>query len=327
MTKKTELLEQAKELGVNASAKNTIAEIQSMINESGIADSQTTVEKVAKAGKHSSKGIKESEEKLAKIERQHQKNESNDNADQPETVKPKSTIKPTRSKLVRRGKNYQKVAKLIKQNQEYTLTEALDLALKTNPSKFNASVELHVKLGVDPRQADQNIRGVVNLPSGSGKNIRVAVFAETDDVKKAVDAGADVAGADEFLQLLDKEQLDFDILISTPNMMAKLSKYARLLGPKGLMPNPKSGTVTKDVATAVKESKTGKVEYRVDTNGIVHLVFGKTNFALKDLETNVRAILSALKIAKPSSLKGSYVETIYVTTTMGPSIKILSSEF
>ncbi len=324
MAKKAELLEQARELELAVNEKNTIAEIQAAIDKAGSPITAPEEEKIAKAGKHSAKGIKETAEKQAKIERQHHKDETVKEIETP--IKPKKLVKPTRSKLERRSKKYKESVKLIEKGKDYTLAEALELALKTNPSKFDASVELHIKLGVDPRQADQNIRGTVSLPAGTGKDVRVAVFADVDDAKKAKAAGADIAASDEFLQQLDKEQIDFDVLISTPLMMAKLGKYARLLGPKGLMPNPKSGTVTKDVVVAVKEAKAGKVEYRVDSTGIIHLSLGKTNFKQDDLKQNADAIIAAIKTAKPSSIKGSYVQSVFVTTTMGPSIRVLTSE-
>lgn len=318
MAKKAELLEKAKELGLEVSEKNTIAEIEAAINGSPKKEEA----KVTKAGKHSAKGIKEAEEKQAKIERQKSDEEEVKEA----PAKPAKQVKPPRPLIERRGKNYKKAAEQIDKNKLYTFKEALDLAIKTNPAKFDASVELHLRLGVDPKQADQNIRGTVSLPAGTGKDVRVAVFADVDDVKKAKAAGADIAGGDEFLQKLDKEELDFDVLVSTPLMMAKLGKYARVLGPKGLMPNPKSGTVTKDVASAVKQAKAGRIEYRVDSTGIVHLSIGKTNFKLEDLEKNLNAIVSAIKSAKPSSLKTSYVQSIHITTTMGPSIRVAVSE-
>lgn len=285
-----------------------------------VTEAPTEEKTTAKAGKRSAKAIKEAEEKEAKEER---KGQSSDEAAQD---KPKQAQKPPRSKLERKGKKFREAAQQIEAGKDYTMSEALALAVKTNPAKFNASVELHIKLGVDPRQADQNIRGTVSLPAGSGKDVRVAVFAEADDAKKAKTAGADVAAADEFLQQLDKEVIDFDVLISTPLMMAKLGKYARLLGPKGLMPNPKSGTVTKDVVTAVKEAKAGKVEYRVDSTGIIHLSVGKTDFKPADLEANTQAIVAAIKAAKPASLKGSYVQSVFVTTTMGPSVRVAVTE-
>jgi large subunit ribosomal protein L1 len=182
-------------------------------------------------------------------------------------------------------------------------------------------VELHVNLGVDPRQADQNVRGTVGLPEGTGKSARVAVITEADDDKKAKDAGADLIGADSIFANLDKEQIEFDILIATPNMMPKLAKYARLLGPKGLMPNPKSGTVTTDIAKAVKEAKAGRVEYRVDSAGIIHLGVGKVSFGPERLGKNAQVVVDAIKTAKPASLKGTYIKAAHITTSMGPSIK------
>ncbi len=278
----------------------------------------------AKAGKRSAKGVKEAEEKQEKIE--HQKHAHDETADEEPVKKVKKPVKPTRSRLERRSKKYQEAAKNVEKGKPYSLKEAVEIALKTSTTKFDSTVELHVRLGVDPRQADQNIRGTVALPAGSGKNVRIAVFADVDDAKKAKAAGADIAGGDEFLQQLDKEQLDFDVLIATPQQMAKLGKYARILGPRGLMPNPKSGTVAADVVKAVNEAKAGKVEYRVDSTGIVHLGIGKTNFTAAQLLENLQAVLSAIKGAKPSSLKGNYVQSAYLTTTMGPSISILLSE-
>lgn len=283
-------------------------------------DSEEQEVATAKAGKRSSKAIKEAEEKEAKEAR---KAEQTDDAPEKKAKKP---VKPARSRLERRSKKYQEAAKNLEKGKQYSLKEAVDLALKTNIVKFDATVELHVRLGVDPRQADQNVRGTVVLPAGTGKSLRVAVFADVDDVKKAKAAGADVAGGDDFLQQLDKGQIDFDVLVATPTMMAKLGKYARVLGPKGLMPNPKSGTVAADVTKAVKEAKAGKVEYRVDSTGIVHLGVGKTNFTSAQLLENLQAVLGAVKSAKPSSLKGTYVQSVYLTTTMGPSISIALSE-
>ncbi len=163
------------------------------------------------------------------------------------------------------------------------------------------------------------------MPAGTGKSVKVAVFGEADDVIVAKKAGADIAASDEFLQQLDKGTIDFDVLIATPKVMAKLAKHARLLGPKGLMPSPKSGTVTTDVAKAVSEAKAGRVEYRVDTNGIVHIGFGKVSFTPDQLSQNAMAVLSSIKAAKPASLKGTYVKSIYITTSMGPSIKVTNN--
>jgi large subunit ribosomal protein L1 len=298
-------------------------EVRSNEAEDASQDTTKEVKVTAKAGKRSAKGIKEAAKKAAKVERQrHTSKEKAEEADK----KPQQTVTPTRSRLERRGKKFQAAAKLVEKGKQYNLKEAVELAIKTSPTTFDATVELHVNLGVDPRQADQNIRGTVNLPAGTGKPLRVAVFGDVDDVKKAKDAGADVAGADEFLQQLDKGDINFDVLIATPKVMAKLGKYARVLGPKGLMPNPKSGTVAADVAKAVKEAKGGKVEYRVDSTGIVHLGVGKTSFKPEQLLDNIQAILSTIKAAKPASLKGTYVKALYLTTTMGPSIPVLLGE-
>ncbi|MBB1555946.1 50S ribosomal protein L1 [Candidatus Saccharibacteria bacterium] len=224
--------------------------------------------------------------------------------------------------MERRGKNYRKVAEKIDSTKVYNLADALALAIETNPAKFDASVEVHVRLGVDPRQADQNIRATVALPNGTGKDIRVAVFAPEAETAKAVKAGADIAGDEEILKLLDKGELNFDILIATPAYMPKLGKYARLLGPKGLMPNPKSGTVAADVVKAVSEAKAGRVEYRVDKQATIHLSIGKVSFGVDKLKENASAFFASLQSQKPSSLKGSYIKSTAIATTMGPGIKV-----
>jgi large subunit ribosomal protein L1 len=324
---KADLIKKAKELGIeHVNTKNTMAELREAISEAAPKkhdkESLPTEEheaKVAKAGKRSAKALEEAKEKEAKEEKKVQETED------VKASKPK-VVQKTRSKLERSGKKLREATKLIDKNNEYSTKEALELAVKTSTTKFDSTVELHIRLGVDPKQADQNIRETIVLPAGTGKTVRVAVFGEADDVAEAKKAGADVAGAEEFLQQLDKGVIDFDVLVATPAVMAKLGKYARVLGPKGLMPNPKSGTVTKDVAKAVQQSKAGKVEFRVDENGIVHLGVGKVSFGADKLYENVQAVFSSIKAAKPASLKGNYVNTIYVTTSMGPSIKVLSSE-
>jgi len=270
----------------------------------------------AKAGKRSPKAIKEVEEKQAKEERKVSP-ESSD-----EAKKTPVKVTRTRTKEERAGKKYREVAKLIEKDKHYKLADALELAVKTSTTKFDATVELHVNLGVDPRQADQNVRDTVVLPAGTGKTIRVAVLAEDEDAKKAQAAGADIAGSDNLLADLEKEKIDFDVLIATPTMMARLGKYARLLGPRGLMPNPKSGTVTKDVEAAVKDSKAGKVEFRVDQAGIIHLGMGKVSFGADKLTKNAEAIMASVRAAKPASLKSNYIKAITVTTSMGPGIKV-----
>jgi large subunit ribosomal protein L1 len=274
----------------------------------------------AKAGKRSTKAIAEVEEKIAKEERKAATKAEATND------KPKKPVKPARSRLVRRGKKYQEAAKLVDSTKLYTFAEALELATKTSPTKFDATVELHVRLGVDPRQADQNLRDTVVLPGGTGKTVRVAVFTDEEGAKAAKKAGADIAGDQDFLDLLDKGTIDFDVLIATPSVMARLSKYARVLGPKGLMPNPKSGTVTTDVVKAVSQAKAGKVEYRVDSTGIVHIGIGKVSFGAKKLVENVQAITNSIKQNKPASLKGIYIRSVTITTSMGPSIKVATSE-
>lgn len=273
-------------------------------------------ETFAKAGKKSKKHI---EEVKAEEARQARKAER---AAADAAVKPKGAAPITRSKLERRGKKYQEAAKLVEKNKLYNLKDAIDLAIKTNPAKFDASVEIHARLGVDPRQADQNIRTTMVLPNGNGKTVRVAVFAPLDVCKTAKAAGADIAEDEEFLKQLEKGDINFDILIATPQYMPKLGKFARLLGPKGLMPNPKAGTVTMDVEKAVKESKAGKIEYRVDKQAIVHIGVGKISFGTDKLMENANAFFSSLKAQKPASLKSSYVKSVFVTTTMGPSIQI-----
>ena len=266
----------------------------------------------AKAGKRSPKAIAETEAKQVK--------EAKKSATVSE--KPKQASKPPRSKAERAGKKYREATKLIEKDKLYSLTEALTLATKTSTTKFDASVELHVNLGVDPRQADQNIRDSVSLPAGTGKQLRVAAFVEGDDIEKAKKAGADITGADEITAQLDKEEIAFDTLVATPALMARLGKYARLLGPKGLMPNPKSGTVTADISKAVSEAKGGKVEYRVDPVGIIHLAIGKVSFGPEKLLANAEAVMSSIRAAKPASLKGFYIKRITITTTMGPGIGV-----
>lgn len=271
----------------------------------------------AKSGKKSKKHI---EEVKAEEERQARKAETK--AAEEAGDKPKGAVPVTRPRIERRGKKYQEAAKKIEKGKIYSLEEALKLAIETNTTKFAGTVEAHVRLGVDPRQADQNIRTTVVLPNGNGKSVKVAVFAPLDEAKKAAGAGADIAEDEEFLKRLDKGEIDFDVLISTPQYMPKLGKYARMLGPKGLMPNPKAGTVTTDIEKAVKEAKAGKVEYRVDKQSIVHIGLGKTDFDVAKLLENANVFFESLKGQKPASIKGTYVKSVYITTTMGPSIQI-----
>lgn len=335
---KAELLKEAQDMGLAVSGKNTIAELNAAI--AGM--SQTPVEpveagnlevaeagqvaeateagdeqdvKVAKAGKRSQKAIAEAEAKTAKEERKAAKAET----DAEDAEKPKQHSNPTRSRVERRGKGFRKSAELVEVGKAYSLADALELAVKTSHVKFDATVELHINLNVDPRQADQNIRDNLVLPEGTGKSVRVAVFADenTDN--------ADVAGVETITKALDKGTIDFDILIATPANMAKLGKFARLLGPRGLMPNPKSGTVTTDIQKAVAEAKAGRVEYRVDSTGIVHLGIGKVSFGADRLLKNATAVFASLRSNKPGSVKGSFIKAIHASTSMGPSITVDTS--
>lgn len=326
MAKKADLLVQAKDLGLEVTDKNTVAEIEAAIADAD-APKEAAVEApaeektAAKAGKRSEKSQRETAEKLEKEARK----ESGDTT--PQSEEAEASVKKGKAPIVRplaerRGKNYKKVAELVEKNKVYSLAEALELATKTNPTKFDASVEIHVRLGVDPRQADQNIRATVGLPNGSGKTVRVAVFAPESEHDAAKKAGAEIVGDEDFIKQLDKEELNFDILISTPQYMPKLGKYARLLGPRGLMPNPKSGTVAANVAKAVSEAKAGRVEYRVDKQAIVHVAIGKVSFGAEKLGENAKAFIDSLKSQKPASLKGNYVKSTSITTTMGPGIKV-----
>jgi len=277
-----------------------------------------TQEVFAKSGKKSKKHI---EEVKAEEERQARKLERAQEEAEAE-AKPKGEKPVTRPLIERRGKAYRKAAGKVEKGKIYSLADALKLATETSPVKFDATVEAHVRLGVDPRQADQNIRTTVVLPHGNGKTVRVAVFAPLDLAKKAKDAGADIAEDEEFLKRLEKGEITFDVLISTPQYMPKLGKYARMLGPKGLMPNPKAGTVTMDLEKAVKEAKAGKVEYRVDKQSIVHIGLGKVSFGADKLLENAQTFFDSLKAQKPASLKGNYVKSVYLTTTMGPSVPV-----
>lgn len=327
MAKKADLLERANTLGLDVTEKNTIAEIEAALanventDEAPAAIEAEKEEKAtAKAGKRSEKAIAEAE---AKAEKEARKEAGDTTPQSEEAAVSKKGPKPTVRPLIeRRGKNYRKVAEQVEKGKVYSLAEALELATKTNPAKFDASVEVHVRLGVDPRQADQNVRATVSLPNGTGKTIRVAVFAPEGDHAAAKKAGADVVGDEDFLKQLEKEDVNFDILVATPQFMPRLGKYARLLGPRGLMPNPKAGTVATDVAKAVSEAKAGKVEYRVDKQAIVHIAIGKVSFGAEKLEQNARAFFDSLQSQKPASLKGAYVKSTSVATTQGPGIKV-----
>ena len=221
------------------------------------------------------------------------------------------------------GKNYTESAKLIDRSVLYTPAEALELAVKTSKAKFDETIELAVRLGVDPRHADQQVRGAVVLPHGTGKTVKVLVFAKGDKVKEAEAAGADYVGAEELVDKIQKENwFDFDVVVATPDMMGVVGRLGRVLGPKGLMPNPKSGTVTFDVAKALSEIRAGKVEYRVDKTAIVHVPIGKRSFGNEKLTENFHALMEAVVKAKPAAAKGQYIKSVSVSSTMGPGVKI-----
>lgn len=228
---------------------------------------------------------------------------------------------------MKHGKKYVDSAKLIDRTALYEVAEALDLTVKTGKAKFDETVELHVKLGVDSRHADQQVRGAVVLPNGTGKNLRVLVFCKDDKVQAALDAGADFAGSDELVAKISGGWLDFDVVIATPDMMGVVGRLGKVLGPRGLMPNPKAGTVTPDVAKAVAEAKAGKIEYRLDKTNIIHCPIGKVSFGAEKLQENFDALMNAIVRAKPAAMKGQYVRSVTVASTMGPGVKINPAKF
>ena len=225
------------------------------------------------------------------------------------------------------GKKYSDSAKLIDKSKMYDPAEALDLVCQTSKAKFDETIEIHIRLGVDSRHADQQVRGAVVLPNGTGKNVRVLVFAKGDNVAKAQEAGADYVGGVDFVEKITKENwFEFDVVIATPDMMGVIGRLGKVLGPKGLMPNPKAGTVTMDVARAVTEAKAGKIEYRLDKQNIIHCPIGKVSFGPEKLVENFRTLMSAVVKAKPASAKGQYLKSISVSATMGPGIKVSTSK-
>ena len=223
---------------------------------------------------------------------------------------------------MKHGKKYVDSAKLIDRATQYDVAEALDIAVKTGKAKFDETVEVHVKLGVDSRHADQQVRGAVVLPHGTGKNLRVLVFAKEDKHQAALDAGADFVGGDDLVAKINGGWMDFDVVIASPDMMGLVGRLGKVLGPRGLMPNPKAGTVTPDVAKAVTEAKAGKIEYRLDKTNIIHCPIGKVSFGVEKLQENFDALLGAIVRAKPAAAKGQYIRSCTVATTMGPGVKI-----
>ena len=228
--------------------------------------------------------------------------------------------------MAKKSKGYQEAAKLIEKGKAYSVEEAVELVKKTSTVKFDAAVDVAFKLGVDPRQANQQLRGALVLPHGTGKTKKVLVVTEGAKAQEAKDAGADVVGGKEILEDIKKGWLDFEVMIATPDMMAELGKLGRILGPKGLMPNPKTGTVTMDVAKAVKETKAGKVTYRTDKEGNVHMTIGRVSFDDAQLVENFNAVYDLLVKIKPSTSKGVYMKNIALTSTMGPSVKVAAGK-
>ena len=221
------------------------------------------------------------------------------------------------------SKRYDESAKLVDSKKEYEISEALNIIEKMPKTKFDQTVELHVKLGVDSKHADQQVRGTVVLPNGTGKTQRVLVFAKGPKAKEAEEAGADFVGAEELIPKIQNDNwFEYDVIVATPDMMGVVGRLGKVLGPKGLMPNPKSGTVTMDVTKAIKEIKSGKVEYRLDKTNIIHLGFGKVSFGAKKLEENYNTIMEAIIKAKPAAAKGQYIKGVSIATTMGPGIAI-----
>ncbi len=224
--------------------------------------------------------------------------------------------------MAKRGKKYRQAIEKIEPGKEYPLNEAVKLAKEIAYANFDETFEIHMRLGVNPKYADQMVRGTLVLPHGTGKSVKVAVIASGDKYKEAEAAGADIVGGEDLVEKIQGGWLDFDALIATPDMMRHVGKLGRILGPRGLMPNPKAGTVTFDVANAVKELKAGRIEYKVDKTGIVHNAIGKKSFSEDQLIDNAKAYIQTIIKAKPASAKGRYIHSIYISTTMGPGIKV-----
>ena len=229
---------------------------------------------------------------------------------------------------MKHGKKYVDSKKLVDKTKLYDLEEACTLCVSTAKAKFDETVELHVRLGVDSRHADQQVRGAVVLPHGTGKNVKVLVIAKGDKEKEAIDAGADLIGAEDMVAKIQNEGfMDFDVLITTPDMMGLVGRLGRVLGPRGLMPNPKAGTVTPNVAQAVKDAKAGKIEYRLDKANIIHVPVGKASFGTEKLSENINTVMDAIVKAKPAAAKGQYIRSAAIATTMGPGVKLNNAKF
>lgn len=268
---------------------------------------------VAKAGKRSQKAIEAEEAKAAKQERKAE-------------IKAEETVKPEPKKQAPRVKKYSKhqkaVRELLEAGKYYSLDEAVELLPKISKVKFDATAEVHIRLGIDPRQADQQFRSSVVLPAGSGKSVKVAVLADESKSAEAKKVGADLVGAEEILAAIAKGKFDFDVLVATPDQMASLGKHAKALGPKGLMPSPKSGTVSADPAAAVEQIKAGRLELKNDAGGIIHAAVGKLSFKPDQLRSNLAATISTVSTNKPSGVKGTFIKSISVSATMSPGINL-----
>lgn len=228
---------------------------------------------------------------------------------------------------MKHGKKYNESAKLIEKAKLYDTDEAFELCVKSSTAKFDETVEAHIRLGVDSRHADQQVRGAVVLPNGTGKNVRVAVFAKGDAADAAKAAGAEIVGAEDLLADIQGGMMDFDVCIASPDMMGLVGRLGKVLGPRGLMPSPKAGTVTPDVAKAVTEAKAGKIEYRLDKSNIIHVPVGKASFTEEQLQQNYDALMDAILKAKPAALKGQYIKSATLSTTMGPGVRMSVAKF
>lgn len=310
--KKEEIQEEITEEVIEETTPIEEAPVEEVVEDNGEAEKE---EKFTKAGKHSKKAVAEAEAEEARKAKAAEKKD-----EEAPKEKPKVVHVPNMKK--RHGKGYVASLQKVDRNNRYNLAEGLKLAKETSNVKFDASLELHFNLGVDPRQADQMVRANVVLPHGTGKSLRIAVVADEAGVAAAKKAGADLAGGDDLIAKIAKGEMNFDKLIATPSMMPALGKLAKVLGPKGLMPNPKSGSVTPDVATAVTEAKAGKVEFRIDKQAIIHQVIGKVSFTDEQLLENAKELVNAVMKAKPSSAKGTYVKAISVASSMGPGVKL-----
>lgn len=224
---------------------------------------------------------------------------------------------------MKRSRRYLETAKLIDKTKAYDIQEGFETAIQSASAKFDESIELHVKLGVDPKHADQQVRGITTLPNGTGRKVKVLVIAKGDKATEAEKAGADYVGAEEMIAKIQGGWLDFDVCIATPDMMGQMGRVAKILGPKGLMPNPKSGTVTQDIERVVKDTKLGRVvEYRIDKTAIIHCIIGKKSFGAQKLIENFNTVMDAIIRAKPAAAKGTYIKSVYIAPTMGPAVKL-----